>query len=371
MSARPLYHSFIHWLLRDRVLSAAVLITLLAWCYWGLFASDRYVSEAHIIIQGTELGGSQLPDMASLLAGSGGSRDQLLLRDHLLSVDMLQTLDGALDLRGHYSDSDHDLLSRMGDRDAPLEWFHGYYLSRVSVVMDSESGVLQVRAEAYEPQMAQAIVEHMVSEGERHMNAIAHRLAAEQVGFLEGQADELAERRIAARRVLLAYQNEHALISPENTVENIAAIINGLEGRLSDLQANRAALLGYLRPEHASVAELEMQITAIEKQIAQEKQRVASDDGSALNATLEQYQRLQMEAEFAEQAYNTALLALERGRVEATRTLKQVSVLQSPTLPQYPMEPRRLYNSVVFALITLLIAGIVKLMAAIIRDHKD
>jgi len=51
-----------------------------------------------------------------------------------------------------------------------------------------------------------------------------------------------------------------------------------------------------------------------------------------------------MDAGFAEDVYKTALVALENGRIEATRTLKKVSVLQRPTVPQYPLEPRRIYK---------------------------
>jgi capsular polysaccharide transport system permease protein len=90
-----------------------------------------------------------------------------------------------------------------------------------------------------------------------------------------------------------------------------------------------------------------------------------------LNRTVEEFQRLQLAADFAMEVYKTALVSLEKGRVEATRTIKKVSVLQAPGLPQYPMEPRRLYLIVVFVLSALLLAGIVHLIAAIIRDHKD
>ena len=51
--------------------------------------------------------------------------------------------------------------------------------------------------------------------------------------------------------------------------------------------------------------------------------------------------------------------------------LKKVAVLQSPFQPQYPVEPRRVYNTVVFILVALLIAGVMHLIAAIIRDHQD
>lgn len=78
-----------------------------------------------------------------------------------------------------------------------------------------------------------------------------------------------------------------------------------------------------------------------------------------------------MEAAFAQDVYKTALVALEKGRVEVTRNLKKMSVIQAPTLPQYPMEPRRYYNTLVFMLIAMLLAGVIHLLAAIVRDHKD
>jgi capsular polysaccharide transport system permease protein len=360
-------------LMRRRTLSAALLAILLAALYWGLFASDRYVSEAHVIVQRTDLGGGQGVELASLLGTMGGPSgpDQLLLRDHLLSVDMLEKLDARLDLRSHYSDDRRDLLSRMWNRDTELEWFHRHYLSRVTVDYDEQAGVLVIQAQAYDPETAHAIASVLVEEGERFMNAMAHRLAQEQVSFLEQQVVEINARVLRARKAVLAFQNEHGLASPEGTAENLVTIINGLEARLADLQARRSAMLGYLMEDSADIVDLNLQIGAIERQIAQEQRRLAAPSGQALNETVEEYQRLQLEAGFSQDIYKTALVALEQVRIEATRTLKKLSVLQSPTQPQYPLEPRRLYNTVVFALLALLLAGIIHLMAAIIRDHKD
>ena len=144
-----------------------------------------------------------------------------------------------------------------------------------------------------------------------------------------------------------------------------------LENELTDLTTRRAAMVSYLMPKSPSVVELDQQISAVKKQIAKEKSRLASPKHKTLNRTVEEYQRLQLSAEFALDVYKTALAALETGRVEATRTLKKVSVLQSPFEPQYPFEPRRLYNIAVFMLGALLIAGTVHLLGAIIRDHQD
>ena len=357
-----------------QVISRGVIIaSLAAITYWGIVASDRYVSEAHVIVQRTDLASGQALDFGTFLSGAGGSNraDQLLLRDYLLSVDMLSRLDAKLNLRAHYSDWRRDPLSNMWFKKAPQEKFHQYFLTRISVEYDDYAGVLVIRAQAYDPDTARAITTVLVEEGEHAINELAHRLAQEQVSFVEKQVSDSADRFQLARKAVLDFQNRKGMVSPQSAADSLAGTINSLEGRRTELQARRNTLLGYLALKAPSVVELDMQISAIEKQIEKEQSRLTSPRGSRLNSTVEEFQRLEMEAAFAQDIYKTSLISLEKSRVEATRTLKKVSVLQRPTLPEYPIEPRRIYNTTVFILVTLLLAGIAHLLAAIIRDHKD
>jgi capsular polysaccharide transport system permease protein len=78
-----------------------------------------------------------------------------------------------------------------------------------------------------------------------------------------------------------------------------------------------------------------------------------------------------MEVTFTQELYKAALTALEKGRMDATRMLEKVSVLQAPTLPEYPMEPRRIYNSVITLLSGLMLMGIFKLLESIVLDHVE
>lgn len=348
------------------------MLSLLAAVYWLFLASDRYVSEARVIIQRSDISSSQTMDFSSLLTGMGGGNraDQLLMRDHMLSLDMLRKLDAQLQLRQHYS-SQGDWLSRLWDAEAPPEKFLDYFRGRVSIELDEYAGVLSIKAQAYTPEMAQALAAAIVANGEKTMNGMAHALAREQVDFLEGQVTIMGERAQAKRSALLAYQNRKGLVSPQATAENVAAIVNRLESQLAELQTRRSSLLGYLHAGSANVVELNLQIEAVQKQIGTEKARLTAPGGQTLNAAVEEFQRLQMEAEFAQQVYQTALTALERGRVEATRTLKKVSVLQSAGMPEFPLEPRRFYNLLVFVLTAFLLAGVLQLLSAIVRDHRD
>lgn len=377
LGARRMMEGLQGWLapaiLRRRTFAAAAIVSLCAILYWGLIASDRYVSEALVVIERTDMSIGSAVDLGSLLSGatSGNHGDQMMLRTHLLSVDMLEKLDAQLDLRGHYSDPSRDPLSRMWGKSIEQEWFHRHYLKRTSVEYDDYSGVLVIKAQAFDAKMAKAVADLLVREGERYMNELGHSMARDQVAFLEKQVAEMGLNAIRARQDLLSFQNRKGILSPQATAEALQTTISRLEGQLTDIKTRRNALLGYLSQKAPDVIELDLQIKAIENQILQEQARLTSPKGQTLNSTVEEFQRLELTAKFTEDVYKTALVGLEKGRIEALRTLKKVSVLQVPTLPQYPWEPRRLYNIIVFVIAALIIAGIVHLLAAIIRDHQD
>lgn len=354
------------------LVALAVIVSLLSALYWWVLASDRYVSEARIMVQRTDLPGVQSMDVGGILSGVlGGSShvDQLMLRDYLTSIDMLQRLDSQLALKKHYSDSSHDLLSRLWRNE--MEWFKQYFDNRVQVFFDDRSGVLIVKAEAYDPSMAQNIIKVLVNEGDHFVNGVAHDLAQDQVRFLEGQVAQMKGEVLRTRQAVIAYQNQTRLISPQAAAESLSGILAQLEAKRIELNAQRTALASYLVGNHSSILQLDQQVAAIDKQITDEKAKLAAPGGNALNRKVEEYQRIELEAGFAQGVYQTALTALERGRVEAARKIKKVIVLQAPTLPEYPDQPRRSYNLLVSALIAFLIAGIAHLILAIISEHKD
>lgn len=355
------------------IFSLIFVLAIIAAAYWLFMASDRYVSDANVIIRKTDSVSGPSLDISMLVAGVAGVNrsDQLLLREYLLSVDMLKKLDAELDLRSHYSDKRQDIVSRLWFQDASMEWFHRHYLSRVSVEYDDFSGVLRVRVQAYDPQTAQSISALLVQEGERYMNQLGHEMAEVQVAFLTNQVHLAQQRFQQASQNLLAFQNKKGLASPQSTAESFNEIIAQLQGKRTQLQTQLASLPKTLDSDHPNITMLKQSLAAINRQIDQEKAKLAAPSGKTLNFTVEEFQRLEMEVTFTGDIYKTALIGLEKGRMDATRMLEKVSVLQAPTLPEYPMEPRRIYNAMVTLLFAGLLAGILKLLESIVLDHVD
>ncbi|MFM9268985.1 chain-length determining protein [Halomonas elongata] len=351
-----------HWAL---TFLAIVLVTF----YWFVWAEDRYVSRATVVLESPQIAPPDL-SFSSILSGSGGDSDLLLLREYLLSVDMLKQVQEQLDFRDHYSQHG-DFFARLRDRDAPIESLHEYYLKRVKIEMDEYAGVLNIEVQAYTPEFAHDMTQLLLGAGEKHMNEMGNRLAEEQVVFLERQVDRLSERMEDARADLLDYQNEKGLISPTHTVESLNQVVASLEGDLARLQAKQQALASYQSARSSEMQRIKSEINALREQIGKERDRLAQATGDSLNRVSSEYQTLELQAQFAQETYSSALSALENTRIEAARKLKQVSVLQSPLMPEYSTKPDRLYNSTVFGLIMIFLAFIFSMLVLIIKEHRD
>lgn len=351
-----------HWAL---AFAAIILVSF----YWLVLAQDRYLSRAIVVLESPQIAAPEI-SFASMLTGSKNDRDLLLLREHLLSVDMLRQVQDKLDFRRHYSENG-DVFASLFDAEAPIEDLHEYYLSRVEVEMDEYAGVLNIEVEAFTPEFARDMVALLLEAGEAHMNEMGRRLAEEQVRFLEQQLLRLEERLDVARADMLAFQNREGLVSPTGTVESLNHVVAGLEGELARLQAQRQALASFQSNQSPEMRKVQAEITALRDQITRQRDRLAQATGKSLNLVSSEYQTLELKAQFAQETYSRALAALENTRLEAARKLKQVSVLQSPLLPEYSTRPERLYNTAVFAIVTLFLALILSMLILIVRDHRD
>ncbi len=367
-----------HDVKNHKLLSFLLFTSVLVAFYWGLIASDRYVSEAHIIMVNTEM--SQSNNSNSMIGGVGGGNgsgefiaSQMWLRDYLLSVDMMEALDAKLKLRAHYSDWHHDPISRMWlcCHNNTLEKFHDYYLSRVSVELDTNSGALVIKAQAYDEKMAHAIAEMLVEKGEEYMNLTSQRILQKQMVFLSEQVEIIRNEDIKAHEVLTNFQNKKGLISPITTAASIDSVVNGLDSQRVAIEASRNAMLAYLMPNNPSIIALDQQLSSLKKQIKTERARLTAPNSKLLNYTSDQAIRVQMDVNLMDNTYAAALSSLESGRVMAALMMRKVFVLQAPTFPQYALEPRRMYNTTVFIFFLLLLTGIAQLLMAIIRDHRD
>lgn len=346
---------------------------LLAVLFYLFLAADRYVSEAKVTVrQAGDVAAADVSSIALMMAGvNTGSREETLyLRDYIHSLDMLKHLDAKLNLRQAYESEKRDPIFRLYSG-ASQEWFHRYYRNRVEVVFDDLTALLTVRVQGFDPEFARQVNAEILAQSERFVNEISHRLAREQMAFAETEMLKSRERYQTAKSRLTAFQNRHKVLDPLAQAQATATLTAQLEGEIAHKEAELKTLTGYLQENAPQVAIMRNQLAALRAQLDNERGKVASQNGSRLNTLASEYQNLLLDAGFAEDAYKAALTAMEATRIEASRKLKNLVVVETPARAEVALYPQRLYDLATLLVILVLAYGITRLVIATIQDHRD
>lgn len=346
---------------------------LLTAIYYLFFAADRYVSESIITVRQANQDQTNVPGAALLLAGvNPPSREETLyLQQYIHSLDLLKRLDAQLDLRAHYEAEKLDPLFRLYGGGSQ-EWFLDYYRSRVEVHFDDLASLLTVRVQGFEPAFAQKLNAAILEDSERFVNAFSQRMAREQMGFAETEMARSAQRLQQAKAEVLAFQTKNKLLDPLSQAQASGTLTAELQASLARQEAELRNALTYLNDSSYQIKALRSQVDATRAQLEVERLRATSGrTGERLNTLAAQFQDLILQAGFAEDAYKLSLASVENARIDASRKLRSLVVIEPPSLPETALYPRRIYNLVTLLVVSLLLYGIVRLVIATIREHLD
>lgn len=83
------------------------------------------------------------------------------------------------------------------------------------------------------------------------------------------------------------------------------------------------------------------------------------------------FQQLNIERDTAEKELASAIDALQKARIDAQRKRLYIERIVQPTLPDYPLEPKRILTILSTILGSLLIWGIARMLLASAREHSD
>ncbi len=342
----------------------------IALLYFGIIASDRYVSRADLVVkQADQI--KMLPDALSML-GLGGSnhQDVLLIQDYLNSPDLLDKLDKELNIKAHYQNHKIDYFSRLPDN-VSREDFIQYYRDHLTLRLDELSGVLTIELQAFDPAYGQRVVSLMLKESEGFINRLGHQVALEQLAFVEKEVDRAYQRVQDEKAKVLEFQNNHHLLSPESTSTAWLGVVSQIESELAQQQAQLKQLQSYMKDTAPAVVSVQARVDALNKQLEQEKARLTGVDKDAMNEVTARYMDVQTQATLAADLYKSGLVSLEQARVEAYRKLKHLLVVSQPTLAEDAEYPRRLYNLATIGVLLCLLYGLVVMGLATLREHQD
>jgi capsular polysaccharide transport system permease protein len=363
------------WLTPLRLLLAIVAVPLaVAALYYAALAADRYVSESTVALREAGAAVPALPGAALALTGLPAPlRDETLyLKQYIHSLALLEVLESRHQLRQHFGGRPRDLLFHLREG-ASQEDFLEFYRRRVEVHMDELSSSLTLRVQGFEPAFAQQVNRSILEECERFVNGMSQKMARERLAFADGELQRSARRLQDSRAQVLAFQAKNRLVNPTQDAAAAGTVLAELNAQITRAETEMRALRSYLNDDAFQVTALRNQIAALKSQLADERQRATGEgrSGERIGALAVEFQGLQMQADFALDAYKLALSSVESARIDSSRKLKSLVLIEPASLPETAEYPRRLYNLLTMLVACVLLYWVVRLVLATVREHQD
>jgi capsular polysaccharide transport system permease protein len=346
--------------------------TLLSILYFGLIASDIYISESRFVVRSPDK--QSASGLGALLQGAGFSRaqdDSFAVHDFILSRDALQQLENQYKLGQAYSNNNIDIFSRFGGLgwDTSFEALLRYYEKHVTVESDTASSISTLSVRAFSSEDAYHINASLLNMSEKLVNQLNERGRQDMIRFAAAEVATAEQKAKVAALAVSRYRDQKGVFDPTGQSALQLQLISKLQDDLISTKNQLNQIMSITR-DNPQIPTLQRQVAALQADIATETAKVAGGGNSLSNKTAE-YQRLQLESMFADKQLATTLASLEQARNEAQRQQFYLERIVQPSKPDKAMEPRRIRNIIATFILGMMVWGVLTMLFAGIREHQD
>ena len=370
-AARPASMRLRHWML---VLSFVVVVVAPvagAGYYLYTHAADQYASRVGFTVRREE-SGSAFEILGGLTdLSSSSSSDTDILYEYIESQELVLAVDEMMDLRYVYSKPQNDPVFSLSE-EGPVEELMEYWQRMVRVFYAPSTGLIQVEVRAFDPQDARAITQAIFDKSSEMINELSAIAAEDTTRYAKEELDEAVNRLKEARLELTRFRNENQIVDPQADLQGQMGLLNNLQAELASALIELDLLAETTRPSDPRVAVAERKIEVIQSRIADERRKLGvSSSAPGMNAFADlvgRYESLQVDREFAEKAYLSALSAYDAAVAEARRRSRYLAAYVKPTLADSPEYPRR---PIILGILAAMLFGLWCLIALISYSLKD
>ena len=355
-------------------MGVVVVPTLLSAIYFGVFASNVYVSESSFVIRSPRTQGS-LSGLGALLQGVGFSRSQddtFTVQEFMRSRDALSKLNGSLKLKEHFSSSNIDFINRFNALGfgGQAEDLYRYFQDKFSIEMDSSSSITILKSKAFSPEMAKNINESFLSEAETLINQLNDRARNDLVAFSEKDVKESAANVKKAADQLNGFRIKNGVFDLQQQTKVQLQLVSKLQDELIAIKTQKAQVIA-VTPKNPQIPSLNAREASVRKEIATELGAIAGVGNASFSNKAAEFERLSLESKMAEQQYAASLASMESAKNEIQRKQLYLERVAQPNLPDMAREPQRILNIFTTFVLGLIIYGILRLLISSVKEHQD
>ena len=326
-------------------LGLVVTPTLLVALYLAVIAQDKFASTTAFTVRQAESGATaELMGGLSQILGTSASGHAELLFDYVQSQQIVEAIDGHLDLRTHYAQAwpDDPVFSIWPD--AMIEDLHWFWQRMVRISLDRASGLIMAEVRANDPATARKIAQLLVSESEAMINRL--NASARRDAMLNAESDlrQAQERLRRAREAVVQFRARTRILDPEADIQGRMGVVNNLQQQLATALVDFDLLSQTTDINDPRLRQISRRIDVIRNRIEEERESFAAQEGTGSKTDypqlLTQYESLRVDQEFAERTYLAALTGFDAARSNAERQQLYLATFIDPTLAQQARYPR-------------------------------
>lgn len=340
--------------------------------YFGIFASDVYISESTFVVRSPE---KQTPTGLGVLlrsTGIGSTGDEIAaVESYVQSRDALRDVNAKSALARMYTHPDISIFDRFAPfgRNSSFEDLFRYFQKHVSLEHDPASSSAKLVVRAYTPQDAYRLNERLLEQSEKLVNTLNERARSDLIAFAQREVGDAEQRATQASLALSVYRNQQGVVDPEMQAEVQLQMVSKLQDELITTKTQLAELRAFT-PQNPQVEVLTTRVRELSHEVDAQLGKVAGDRKS-LSSVAARYQRLKLESQFADRQLAAAMSSLTDAKSDARRKQVYVERIVQPNQPDEALEPRRLRGIVATLALGLLAWGVLSLLLAGVKEHKE
>lgn len=355
-------------------LFSVVIPTLISVLYFGLIASNVYISESRFIVYspGESSGGSGLSSLLGNLSGNNSSSAAYNIHDYVDSWDAMMALHQAYDLKAIYGNKQIDIFNRFGGALYPFASMvdlHKYYSAMVTDSIDSTSGITKLTVRAFSAQDAEKINAFLLQKSQDIINELNETARNKAVMYAQGQVDAAEGKLRAAMLDLAKYRNSQKIFSPVEQSTLQLTMIAKMQDQLLQQKSELDSIAAHA-PKNPQLPVLKSSIQSLEHQINEETAKVTGSDQSLANKDIK-YEGFLVSQLLSQKLLESAVASLEQAKITAQKQELYLETISRPNLPDASQEPKRFQNILASFLVALIVWGVLTIVISGVKEHHD
>ena len=332
--------------------------TAAAAVYYGLVASDRFVTEARFAVRPAIGGADKAAGSGSDDVGtSSGVPKQMIIQDSLIATSyiesrpMIEAIERLMPVRTMFSREDIDWIARFR-ADAPIEKLVKYWRERVKVAIDQGSGIISLTVEAFAPEESLALAQAIMLESERMVNELSLKSRDDALSESRRELTLAEERMNRVRYAMRDLRNSEGVLDAQKSNETNLKVIAELRKARIELSVQLTLLSRDMGPDTRRIQDMKTQIKDLDENIDKIDRGLASQDPErrrVLANAMTRFEAYDNERKDSEKYYAKVLGAYEKARIIASRQIEFFSPVVQPVLAESAEQPRRLLLFSLFA----------------------